>query len=293
MSNKSNVKIIRVEGKGMSRRRLIVGALALLGGPLLGASGAAQGLPSPLPRVELAPQVAQARFAVLIPEEIIRRPVPDPAAETEIMRALIGTGYRVVDPGTQKRNAERNLLRGQDLSALPDLQTRLNADYLVTGEAFAEEYGQVAGGLRGYTARLEVKVIDLASGQVVFSEAFQGSGVAATDAVAGKTALMNVGRMAGQKLPGLLNQVLQGQTRVAQRAYMVRILTPASFGQVNALANRLKAGGAREVMIRSVDAGGALLEVVADGTAADVASLLENSGMNVTGLTGNEISVRY
>lgn len=48
------------------------------------------------------------------------------------MRALIEAGYRVVDPGQQQRNAERNLLRGQDLNALPDLQTRLNADYLVT-----------------------------------------------------------------------------------------------------------------------------------------------------------------
>lgn len=71
-------------------------------------------------------------MSVLIPEAILRRPVPDPAAETEIMRALIEAGYRVVDPGQQQRNAERNLLRGQDLNALPDLQTRLNADYLVT-----------------------------------------------------------------------------------------------------------------------------------------------------------------
>ena len=260
---------------------------------LLGAPAATQGLPLPLPRVTLAPQVAQARFAVLIPEVILRRPTPDPAAETEIMRALIGTGYRVVDPGTQKRNAERNLLRGQDLSALPDLKTRLNADYLVTGEAFAEEYGQVSGGLRGYTARLEVKVVDLASGQVVFSEAFQGSGVGTTDAIAGKTALMNVGRQAGQRLPALLNQVLQGQTTVAQRAYMIRILTPVSFAQVKALSTRLQAAGAREVMIRSVDAGGALLEVVADGDASDVATLLEAQGLSVSGLTGNEISVRY
>lgn len=266
--------------------------LALLG--LCGLPAKAQGLPAPLQQVTLAPQVAQARFAVLIPEEIIRRPVPDPAAETEIMRALIGTGYRVVDLNTQKRNAERNLLRGLDLNALPDLQTRLNADYLVTGEAFAEEYtGRVAGNMRGYTARLEVKVIDLASGQVVFSEAFQGSGVGLTDAIAGKTALMNVGRAAGQKLPSLLNQVLQGKTSVAQRAFMVRILTPASFGQVNALAKQLKTAGAREVMVRSVDAGGALLEVVAEGTAADVATLLEGQGLSVTGLTGNEISVRY
>lgn len=272
----------------MHRKWLFVTILALAGAPALG-----QGLPAPVPQVTLAPQVAQARFAVLIPEAILRRPVPDPAAETEIMRAMIGSGYRLVDPGTQKRNAERELLRGQDLNALPDLQSRLNADFLITGEAFAEEYGAVAGGLRGYTARLEVKVIDLASGQIVHSEAYQGSGVGATDAIAGKTALMNVGRKAGQQLPGLLNQVLQGRSAVAQRAYVVRILTPASFSQVNALAKKLKAAGAHDVMVRSVDSGGALLEVVADGGTSDVAALLEGQGLTVTGLTGNEISVRY
>lgn len=268
--------------------------LLLLAVALLAASpAAAQGLPAPVQQVRLAPQVAQARFAVLIPEVILRRPTPDPAAETEIMRAMIASGFRIVDPGTQKRNAERNLLRGQDFSALPDLQTRLNADYLVTGEAFAEEYGAVAGGMRGYTARLEVKVIDLASGQVVFSDAFQAGAAGMTDALAGKTALMNVGKLAGQKLPALLNEVLQGQTAAAQRAFMVRILTPASFSQVNSLAKKLKTSGAKDVMVRSVDAGGALLEVVADGGAADVAALLEAQGLTVSGLTGNEISVRY
>lgn len=271
-------------------------AKILVLGLLLATPALAQGL-TPTAQagtVVLAPQVAQARISVLIPEEIIRRPVPDPAAETEIMRALIEAGYRVVDPGQQKRNAERNLLRGQDLNALPDLQTRLNADYLVTGEAFAEEYGAVAQGVRGYTARLEVKVIDLASGQVVYSKAFQGSGVGATDALAGKTALMNVGRTAGRELPGLLNQVLQGRTSVAQRAQVLRILTPVSFSQVNALAGRLKAQpGVNDVVIRSVDAGGALLDIMSSESASALASHLENLGLQISGLTGNEISVRF
>lgn len=276
------------------RTGILILSMLLLG------SAVAQGLPaSPAQRavpqtVRLDPQVAQARISVLIPEEIIRRPVPDPAAETEIMRALIEAGYRVVDPGTQKRNAERNLLRGQDLNALPDLQTRLNADYLVTGEAFAEEYGAVAQGVRGYTARLEVKVIDLASGQVVYSKAFQGSGVGATDAIAGKTALMNVGRAAGRELPALLNEALQGRTSVAQRAYVLRILTPSTFTQVNALAARLRTQpGVGDVMIRSVDAGGALLEIVSSASAPDLAAYLETLGLSVAGLTGNEISVHF
>lgn len=149
-------------------------------------------------------------------------------------------------------------------------------------------------GVRGYTARLEVKVIDLASGQIVYSKAFQGSGIGATDAIAGKTALMNVGRAAGRELPGLLNEALQGRTSVAQRAYVLRIPTPASFSQVNALSGRLKAQpGVSEVMIRSVDSGGALLEIVSGEGASALAGRLETLGLQVSGLTGNEISAHF
>ncbi|MFC6591275.1 hypothetical protein ACFP81_04045 [Deinococcus lacus] len=243
--------------------------------------------------LSLSPQVKQARFSVLIPEEIIRRPVPDPAVETEVMRALTAQGFRVVDAGQQQRNAQRALLRGVDPSSIPDLSARLNADYLVTGEAFAEEFGTVAGGMRGYTARLELKVIDLASGQVTYSQAFQGSGVGATDAVAGKTALMNLGKAAGQQLPAALNAALSGQSQVAARTFVVRVQPPATFSQVNVLSQRLGAAGASEVMVRAVDSGGAVLDVSFGGSPADLAGQLEKLGLTVVGLTGQEITARF
>lgn len=243
------------------------------------------------------PGLAQTRIAVIIPEVILRRPVPDPAAETEIGRSLVESGLRLVDASQQVLNATREIVRGSpslSAQALAELRTRLNADLLVTGEAFAEEYGAVVGGLRGYTARLEVKVIDLASGQVLSTQAFQGSAAGATDAVAGKTALMNVGKAAGALLPGKIIGALQGAGTTAPRAYVMRAGPPVTFAQLNALGTRLRGSSTVGAFtIRSVDSAGAVAELQFTGSVTELAALLESLGVQVSGLTGSEITVRF
>ncbi|MDV6373033.1 hypothetical protein [Deinococcus arenicola] len=243
------------------------------------------------------PALAQTRIAVVIPEVILRRPVPDPAAETEIGRSLVESGLRLVDASQQVVNATREIVRASptlNAGALAELRTRLNADVLITGEAFAEEYGAVAGGLRGYTARLEVKVIDLATGQVLHTQAFQGSAANATDALAGKTALMNVGKAAGALLPGKIMGALQGGGTVAPRAYVMRAAPPVTFAQINALGSRLRGNSAVGAFtIRAVDTAGASAEVQFTGSAAELAALLESLGVRVSGLTGSEITIQF
>lgn len=242
------------------------------------------------------PDLAQTRVAVLIPESVLRRPVPDPAAETELGRALVNAGLRVVDLGQVLRLSERERLRSGGLSdeETRALGARVGADVLVTGEAFAEEYGSVVGGTRAYTSRLEVKVVDLSSGQILHTQAFQGSGIGATDAVAGKTALMNVGRSAGDVLPSALLRALQPGGVTAPRSFAVRVAPPVSFAPINTLAARLRAmNGVSLSSVRTLDAAGALLDVTYNGSASDLAALLETAGLSVTGLNGLEITAHY
>ncbi|WP_415790279.1 hypothetical protein [Deinococcus saxicola] len=224
------------------------------------------------------PQLAQTRIAVIIPEVILRRPVPDPAAETEIGRSMVESGLRLVDASQQVLNATREIVRGSpslSAPALAELRTRLNADVLVTGEVFAEEYGAVAGGLRGYTAQLEVKVINLTSGQVLHTQAFQG-------------------RAAGALLPGKIIGALQGAGTTAPRAYVMRAGPPVTFAQLNALGARLRGSGAVGAFtIRSVDSAGAVAELQFTGSVTELAALLESLGVQVAGLTGGEITVRF
>lgn len=125
-------------------------------------------------------------------------------------------------------------------------------------------------------------------------QVFQGSAVGATDAGADKTALMNVGKEAAQALPGTVLKALQGTGTAAQRSFVVRVTPPASFTQVNALTTRLKANSAlQQVSVRTIDAAGATLELQFGGSALELAALLESAGIQVTGMTGAELTIRF
>lgn len=240
-------------------------------------------------------QKGDPRILVLIPEAILRRPVPDPAAETEVQRALIAAGYRVVDVKQTELNTLRDVIRSGDLDpqARGELATRFKADLLVTGEAFAEEYGAVLS-QRAYTARLELKIIDLATGQVIFSDAYTGTGAAATDAVAGKTALQNVAKTAVPALPGALLGWLSGNGQAAGRTFTVRLVSVPNFKTLNdTLATLRGSAGVNAALNRQFDTAGALVEVEYNGAPEDLAQLLEDLGLTVTGLSAGEITVTY
>lgn len=234
------------------------------------------------------------RIIVAIPEQILRRPTPDPAAETEIQRALITAGYRVVDLKQAEKNNVRDVVRGTvSAQGLQELATRYQADLLITGEAFAEEYGNVLG-QRAYTARLEMKVIDLATAQIIFSDAFTGTGMSATDSVAGKTALQNVAKVAAPNLPKALLTWLSGSGQAASRTFSVRLSGVPSFKVFSeTLASLRNTQGVHAALSRQYDAAGTLVEVEFDGSPEDLAVALEDLGLKVTGLSAGEISVSY
>lgn len=240
-------------------------------------------------------QKGDPRILVLIPESILRRPVPDPAAETEVQRALIAAGYRVVDVKQTDALTVRDTIRGGELDAQAyhELATRFGADLLVTGEAFAEEYGAVLGN-RAYTSRLELKVIDLATGQMIFSDAFTSTGTAATDAVAGKAALANAAKLAVPTLPGTLLRWLSGNGQSAGRTFSVKLQHVPSFRGLNDLLARLRASaGVHAAISRQFDTAGASVEVEYDGSPEDLAQLLEDQQLAVTGLSAGEITATF
>ena len=247
-------------------------------------------------------QSGDPRILVLIPEEVIQRPVPDPAAETEIMRALVVSGFRVLDFARTEKLEARELIKNFDeLTAvqLLDLSTRFNADLLVTGEAFSEEIppppGRDLRGLQLYQARLEVKVIDLANGQVIFSDAFVESGLMLGEAVAAKAALQNAGESAGKVLPQQISDWVTGYGTVAARAYTVKISDFPSFTTYRQLISGLENSiGVINVESRQFDSGGSDLEVQYNGSPEDLAYILEAQlNIRVTDLSAGEIRGEY
>jgi hypothetical protein len=231
---------------------------------------------------------------VLISEQIVRRSAPDPAAETELQRALIQNGFRIVDLGqSEKLDAREWLLnanrsRGLSTADILQLATRFRADVLVTGEAFAEEVPAppelARNGFKVYSARLEVKVLDLATAQVITSGAYTANAIGLSDLVTGKAALENAARKAALDVPGKLANWASG------RAYAVRLDNVPSYAALNNLIARLKnAANVTTVTSRQFDSVGAALEVQFTGPPENLAALLETLGLEVTGLSSGEV----
>jgi len=268
------------------------------------------------------------RVMVLIPEEVMMRPepepepepetetssddevidpqgsgviilpvpffVPDPAAETEIMRALIEDGFRLVDVDQAELLKERTEIRaGATPEQIADIGNRFNADILITGEAFSEE-DTVISGLSFFQARLEVQIVDLANGQILFSEAYTGPGSNVSPSVAAKDALQTVGTEAGQMIPDRLTSWIEN-TVATGRTFVVRTVGASGFSAYNTFLDDLRnAPGVSDVLSRQFDTAGSEAEVSFTGTQEELAILLEESlGLVITGLSAGEITAEF
>ena len=129
---------------------------------------------------------------VIIPEMHIRqRILIDPAAETELVKRLIEDKFKVLnseyatlahsDPDSAARIAN-NRLTASEFAASK------GADILIYGEAISE-LGARLGEFEGCRARVEVKAINLKTGEIILSDSAYGGATDLAETTAGKKAL--------------------------------------------------------------------------------------------------------
>ena len=134
---------------------------------------------------------------VIVPEQILRLPAPDPAAETAIRQAFTTAGYEVVDQTVLDFNKKRDIvraLRRVDAAAAQAIHEQFAADIIVYGEAFAEE---VRGGGQylpnRFTATCEIHAVTADTAREVGGGTGTGANEAETPLQAGKLALKSAG----------------------------------------------------------------------------------------------------
>lgn len=146
-------------------------------------------------------------ICVIIPETVIieriPRPVPDPAAETAVIKAFLSYGFHVVDQTQVKflRMTDPNLVeraRNGDLTAIRSLSERFAADVLVLGEAVATVTVLEALRLQGRLlqdgrARVEVRAIEAQTGRILAADALHTGGLDFSAELAGKKSLERAG----------------------------------------------------------------------------------------------------
>jgi len=173
------------------------------------------------------------RLLVLLPETHLNRIVPDPAGETELVEWLLACGFPVAsaeyegveaptpaaqwDSETDVRIRRPNLRDGvqwlisarsifsfatggmsKDADKLLEI-----ADVLVLGQGISER-ASTRSGIQSCKARLELKAIDIKTGEILLSKSTYGAGLDVAEHIAGKRALQAAGRqMAIDLIPGL------------------------------------------------------------------------------------------
>lgn len=144
---------------------------------------------------------------VVVPEQILTRPAPDPAAQTALMKSLLDQGITVKDDERIRElradRAIREMLHGRvDEAKLHDLRTRFGADILVVGEAFAERNNEQLEGSASafYTGRCEIRAIWMEDGTILFADNVRAPGRDLSEASAGKDALYRAGEKLGPAL---------------------------------------------------------------------------------------------
>lgn len=149
-----------------------------------------------------------AKIAVIIPEQHLRYRIPDPAAETAVIKKFKEEGFLNIIDVSEKRtsyNQPFNLNNEQ----IKNLADSMEADILVVGEAFSERGGDVGEYLgRGNKrtniisclARVEARMYIARTGQIIAADGTYGSALSVTETIASKKALANAGEKMGDYL---------------------------------------------------------------------------------------------
>jgi len=138
------------------------------------------------------------KVMVLIPETHLRRRIPDPASETEIIKKLTNAGFPVVDPTMYqaiRTNGNITNIVSNPVEAA-NIGAKYGANLIIIGEAFSESNSNV-NGMKSCRARVEARIIQTKDAIIIGADGKHGSGLDISEAVAAKTALRNAGSAMG------------------------------------------------------------------------------------------------
>lgn len=227
--------------------------------------------------IEAIGQEYKSRIMVVIPEQHVRHPIPDPAAETEIIRQLTEERFYVVD---QKQVAA---IRYNDITiaaAKGDFEMaaaigrKYGAEVIVIGEAFSEYAGREKG-MELCTARVEIRAIKTDTGKIIYAGAKDASALALSENVAAKRALETAASLLAPKLS---EAILAWEDLDIRKGRMLTLyISGISYGQLVSLKDTLtkKILGITDVIQRSYSSGIAEIELAYLGKPQELADILE------------------
>ena len=236
------------------------------------------------------------RIMIVIPEQHFRRWIPDPAAETEIIRQFAKERFYVVDQnqGKQIRYNDETLAAARgDLEAAAAIGRKYGAEVIITGEAFSE-YVSREKGMVLCSARVEIRAIKTDTAQILYADAKDTSALAVSENIAAKRALQKAASLLG---PEFIEGILAWAEIDKEEGRMITLYIPnISYGQLiivkEVLVERIP--GVDRCVQRSYTGGMGEIEVVYRGESEELADaiqeiLFEDFYLRVKNFTENRI----
>ena len=136
------------------------------------------------------------RIMVIIPERHLTAQIPDPAAETQIIRTFVEAGYRVVDQSqiaTIRYNDQVSSAARGDNAAAAAIGRKYGAEIVIIGEAFSQDVAELQNGMHSVRAHVEARVLETDNALILSANDQNASAPEATSELASKKALGNAG----------------------------------------------------------------------------------------------------
>ena len=133
---------------------------------------------------------------VIIPEHHLSAPIPDPAAETQIVRVFTEAHYNVVDQSqiaAIRYNEQVSAAARGDVTAAAAIGRKFGAEIVIVGEAFSKDIGEQPNGLASVAAHVEARVIETDNARILAANDQDASAVGPASEFAAKKALGKAG----------------------------------------------------------------------------------------------------
>ena len=153
----------------------------------------------------ICPEKKRPAVAILLPEmHINTRAIIDPAAENELAKVFLHQKFRIkqIVTLTVGQPGLWNQLTG-DRTTLLKAAKKAGADYLIYGEAIAENSGSF-GNYQTCRARVELKIIAVNENNIVFADSAYAGAADTAEIIAGKKAIQKAASKLGLKAAAAL-----------------------------------------------------------------------------------------
>ena len=217
---------------------------------------------------------------VVIPEQHLTRRIPDPAAETEIIKLLVEGNYRVIDQNqirTIRYNDEmRQAARGDATAALA-VARQFGAEIMIVGEAFSQAAEAGHAGMVTCRARVEARMFRTDTGEILAADGKHASGIDGTEELAAKKALAAAGNQVAKYFMDQMDRRAREAKKTGAPKIIELVISDIPYAKFAELKTAMKGGiaGITKYNQRNYEANRAELEVeFTEGDAQTLADAL-------------------